>query len=113
MQLFGIVAPHEPTAPPPLETPAMILCRRQFLRLAGAAAAAPFAPHVARAQAWPAKTIRVIAPFSAGSTVDVVGRLLVDPLSQILGQTMVLENRVGAGGMTGATMVARADPDGY
>jgi tripartite-type tricarboxylate transporter receptor subunit TctC len=91
----------------------MILCRRQFLRLAGAAAAAPFAPNVARAQAWPAKTIRVIAPFSAGSTVDVVGRLLLDPLSQILGQTMVLENRVGAGGMTGATMVARADPDGY
>jgi tripartite-type tricarboxylate transporter receptor subunit TctC len=88
--------------------------RRQFLRLAGAAAALPFAPNVARAQAWPAaKTIRVIAPFSAGSTVDVVGRLLTEPLSQQLGQTLVLENRVGAGGMTGATLVARADPDGY
>ena len=87
--------------------------RRQFLSLAGAAAAFPFAQRTARAQAWPTKTIRVIAPFSAGSTVDVVGRLLLDPLSQQLGQTMVLENRVGAGGMTGATMVARADPDGY
>ena len=55
----------------------------------------------------------MIAPFSAGSTVDVVGRVLLDPLSRQLGQTMVLENRVGAGGMTGATLVARADPDGY
>jgi len=91
----------------------MTLRRRQFLSLAGAAAAFPFAPRIARAQAWPTKTIRVIAPFSAGSTVDVVGRLVLDPLSQQLGQTMVLENRVGAGGMTGATFVARADPDGY
>jgi tripartite-type tricarboxylate transporter receptor subunit TctC len=91
----------------------MTLRRRQFLRLAGAAAALPFAPAVVRAQAWPARPIRLIAPFSAGSTVDVVGRLLTDPLSRQLGQTLVLENRVGAGGMTGATMVARADPDGY
>jgi tripartite-type tricarboxylate transporter receptor subunit TctC len=91
----------------------MNLRRRQFLRLASAAAVLPFAPNVVRAQAWPNKTIRVIAPFSAGSTVDVVGRLLLEPLSQQLGQTLVLENRVGAGGMTGATMVARADPDGY
>ena len=91
----------------------MTLHRRQFLRLAVVAAALPFAPNVVRAQAWPAKTIRVIAPFSAGSTVDVVGRLLLEPLSQQLGQTLVLENRVGAGGMTGANTVARADPDGY
>jgi tripartite-type tricarboxylate transporter receptor subunit TctC len=91
----------------------MTLRRRQFLALTGAAAAWPFALQTARAQAWPAKTIRVIAPFSAGSTVDVVGRVLLDPLSRQLGQTMVLENRVGAGGMTGATLVARADPDGY
>jgi tripartite-type tricarboxylate transporter receptor subunit TctC len=92
----------------------MTLRRRQFLRLAGAAAALPFAPYVARAQAWPAtKPIRLIAPFSAGSTIDVVARLLIEPLTQQLGQTLVLENRVGAGGMTGATMVARSDPDGY
>lgn len=91
----------------------MTLRRRQFLRLAGAAAALPFAPYIARAQAWPTKTIRLIAPFSAGSTVDVVGRLLTEALSQQLGQTVVLENRVGAGGMNGATMVARSDPDGY
>ena len=75
--------------------------------------ALPFVPRLARAQAWPTRTIRVIAPFSAGSTVDVVGRLVLDPLSQQLGQTMVLENRGGAGGMTGATAVARAEPDGH
>ena len=91
----------------------MTLRRRQFLRLAGATAALPFAPYVARAQAWPNKTIRLVAPFSAGSTVDVVGRLLTEPLSQQLGQTVILENRVGAGGMTAATLVARADPDGH
>jgi tripartite-type tricarboxylate transporter receptor subunit TctC len=91
----------------------MPLSRRHILRLVGAAAAVPFAPNIARAQAWPARPIRLIAPFSAGSTVDVVGRLLLEPLQQQLGQTLVLENRVGAGGMTGATMVARSDPDGY
>ncbi len=91
----------------------MTFRRRQFLRLLGAAAAAPFAPSFARAQAWPARTIRLVAPFSAGSTVDVVARLLIEPLSQQLGQTLVLENRVGAGGMTGANVVARAEPDGY
>jgi tripartite-type tricarboxylate transporter receptor subunit TctC len=96
-----------------LEPHTMKLRRRQFLRLAGAASVLPFAPHVVRAQAWPARTIRVIAPFSAGSTIDVVARLLLEPLSQQLGQTLVLENRVGAGGMTGATVVARADPDGH
>jgi tripartite-type tricarboxylate transporter receptor subunit TctC len=87
--------------------------RRHFLRLAGASVALPFLVRGARAQAWPARTIRVIAPFSAGSTVDVVARIVLDPLSQQLGQTMVLENRVGAGGMTGTASVARAEPDGH
>jgi tripartite-type tricarboxylate transporter receptor subunit TctC len=91
----------------------MSVSRRHVLRLAGAAAAVPFAPYIARAQAWPARPIHLIAPFSAGSTVDVVGRLLLEPLQHQLGQTLVLENRVGAGGMTGSAMVARSDPDGY
>jgi tripartite-type tricarboxylate transporter receptor subunit TctC len=88
----------------------MTLGRRQILRLVGAAATLPFAPQVARTQAWPAaKTIRLIVPFSAGSTVDVVGRLLIAPLSQQLGQTVILQNWEGGG----ASMVASADPDGY
>ena len=91
----------------------MTLRRRQFLRLAGAAAAWPFAPYVARAQAWPARTIRVIAPFSAGSTVDVVGPAPARTAVAAARPDHGLENRVGAGGMTGANVVARADPDGY
>ena len=91
----------------------MTLPRRRFLHLAGAAAALPFAPRIAHAQAWPARQIRVVIPFSAGSTVDVVARIVFDPLGQQLGQTMVVDNRVGAGGMTGSAAVARAEPDGY
>ena len=55
----------------------------------------------------------MIIPFTAGSTIDVVARIVFDPLSQQLGQSMIVENRAGAGGMTGAAAVARADPDGY
>src|SRR5262245_30601480 len=87
----------------------MTVGRRQILRLVGAAATLSFAPQVARTQAWPAaKTIRLIVPFSAASTADVFGRLLIVPLSQQLGETVILQNSVSGG----ATMVARADPDG-
>ncbi|MBV9347051.1 MAG: tripartite tricarboxylate transporter substrate binding protein [Pseudolabrys sp.] len=88
--------------------------RRHVLTLAAAALAAPAIPKFARAQAWPSRgPIRVIIPFSAGSTVDVIGRIVLDPLSQRLGQTMVIENRGGAGGSIGSAAVAKADPDGY
>ena len=91
----------------------MTIPRRQFLQLAGAAAAFPFVSRGAWAQAWPNRAIRVIVPFSAGSTIDVVSRVVFEPLSQQLGQSLVMENRVGAGGMTGSAAVARAEPDGY
>ncbi|MBV8792903.1 MAG: tripartite tricarboxylate transporter substrate binding protein, partial [Pseudolabrys sp.] len=84
--------------------------RRTFLQLAAAAVAMP---SIARAQAWPAKPIRVVIPFSAGSTVDVIGRIVLDPLAQRLGQSIVVENRGGAGGSIGSAAVAKADPDGY
>jgi len=90
-----------------------MLTRRQNLKLLGAALAAPALPHVARAQAWPSKQIRAIIPFTAGSTVDIVSRIVFEPLSQQLGQSIVVENRGGAGGTIGAGMVARAEPDGY
>lgn len=57
--------------------------------------------------------IRAIIPFNAGSSVDIIGRTVADPLSQLLGQTIVIENRGGAGGTIGTLQVARAEPDGY
>ncbi len=68
----------------------------------GAALAAPALPRLARAQAWPSKQIRAIVPFTAGSTVDIVSRIVFEPLSQQLGQSIIVENRGGAGGTIGA-----------
>ncbi|MEI8275735.1 MAG: tripartite tricarboxylate transporter substrate binding protein [Hyphomicrobiales bacterium] len=88
--------------------------RRRFLTLAGASLAAPALPRLAFADAWPKdKTIRAIVPFSAGSTVDIIGRIVLDPMARQIGQTMVVENRGGAGGTIGSAAVAKADPDGY
>ncbi len=87
--------------------------RRTFLHLAAAALATPALPRLAGAQAWPTKPIRAVIPFTAGSTIDIVGRIVLDPLSQQLGQPIVVENRGGAGGSIGAGQVAKADPDGY
>jgi tripartite-type tricarboxylate transporter receptor subunit TctC len=67
----------------------------------------------ASAQSWPSKPIRVIIPFGAGSATDIIPRIVFEPLSAQLGQAMVVENRVGAGGTLGVAAVAKADPDGY
>jgi tripartite-type tricarboxylate transporter receptor subunit TctC len=87
--------------------------RRRFLHSAAAALALPALPRMAAAQAWPTKPIRAIIPFTAGSTVDIVGRIVLEPLASQLGQTIVVENRGGAGGTIGSAAVARAEPDGY
>ena len=89
--------------------------RRHFLKLSAGALAAPALPRPCIAQAaWPAaKPIRAIVPFSAGSTIDIIGRIVLEPLSRQLGQTIVVENRGGAGGSLGSAAVAKADPDGY
>ena len=88
--------------------------RRRFLSLTAAAMAAPALPRFASAQGWPAgKPIRAIVPFSAGSTIDILGRIVLDPLGRQLNQTFVVENRGGAGGSIGSAQVAKADPDGY
>ena len=65
------------------------------------------------AQAWPTKPIRVVVPFSAGSGTDIVARTVMEQVAQQLGQPIVVENRVGAGGTIGIGSVAKADPDGY
>jgi tripartite-type tricarboxylate transporter receptor subunit TctC len=65
------------------------------------------------AQNWPLKPIHAIVPFTPGSATDIVARAVFEPLSRELGQSVIVENRPGAGGMIGAGMVAKADPDGY
>ena len=65
------------------------------------------------AQAWPAKPIRVVVPFTPGSSTDIMARTVSEKLSTQLGQPVVLENRPGAGGTIGMGIVAKADPDGY
>ena len=67
----------------------------------------------ARAETWPAKPLRAIVPVGAGSTTDIIPRIVFEQLSSQLGQSIVVENRVGAGGTTGSAVVAKADPDGY
>jgi tripartite-type tricarboxylate transporter receptor subunit TctC len=67
----------------------------------------------ARAENWPSRLINATIPFGAGSAADVVPRLVFDRLAAELGQPIVIENRVGAGGTLGTAAVAKADPDGY
>ena len=87
--------------------------RRQILNFAGTALMASALPRPAAAQPWPTRPIRAMIPFTAGSTIDIVGRIVLDPLSGRLGQTIVVENRGGAGGTIGSAAVAKAEPDGY
>jgi tripartite-type tricarboxylate transporter receptor subunit TctC len=67
----------------------------------------------AHAQTWPTKPLRAIVPVGAGSTTDIIPRIVFEQLSAQLGQTIVVENRTGAGGTIGTGFVAKADPDGY
>jgi tripartite-type tricarboxylate transporter receptor subunit TctC len=81
--------------------------------LGAALALAGFA-HSAFAQpAWPARTVRLVAPFPPGNSSDVIARAIADKLAQRLGQPVIVENRAGASGVIGTEAVARAAPDGY
>jgi tripartite-type tricarboxylate transporter receptor subunit TctC len=72
-----------------------------------------FATATAQAENWPSRLIRATIPFGAGSAADVVPRLVFDRLSAEIGQSIVIENKPGAGGTLGTAMVVKADPDGY
>lgn len=88
--------------------------RRLLLSVIGAAAALGAAPAVfaQSAQAWPSQPIKMVVGFPAGSSPDLMARTLAEPLSQVLGQPVVVDNRPGAGGNIGAAQVARAT-DGH
>jgi tripartite-type tricarboxylate transporter receptor subunit TctC len=79
--------------------------------MAGAAVIAGTA--AATAADWPSRPMLAISPFAAGSANDLVARIVLDQVGQVLGQPFVLENRPGGGGIVGAASVVRADPDGY
>ena len=75
--------------------------------------ALPITADRAVAQSWPSRTITAVVPFGPGTSIEAVGRPMLEQLSRLLGQPIVIENRPGAGGVTGAAAVARAEPDGH
>jgi Tripartite tricarboxylate transporter family receptor len=85
----------------------MKLPRRQFLHLAAGAAALPTVPRFARAQAYPARPVRVVVGYPPGTTPDILARLMSQWLSERLGQPFVIENRPGASSNIATESVAR------
>jgi tripartite-type tricarboxylate transporter receptor subunit TctC len=90
----------------------MKLPRRRFLQLT-AVAALPGVSHMARAQAYPSRPVRLIVPFGSAGATDITARLVGQWLSERLGQQFIIENRPGAGGNIGTEAVVRAAPDGH
>jgi tripartite-type tricarboxylate transporter receptor subunit TctC len=90
----------------------MKLPRRNFLHLAAGAAALPAVSRVARAQAYPARPVRLVVFFPPGGVGDILARMMGQWLSERLGQPFIIENRPGAGGNIGTEAVVRSSPDG-
>ena len=83
------------------------------LRRVVAGAALAFLSFAAVAQSYPARPIRLMVPYAAGGVSDILGRVLAQKMSELLGQPMIVENRGGAGGTLGTGLIAEAGPDGY
>src|SRR5262245_36565124 len=90
-----------------------VMRRREVLALGGLAAAAALRPNRAAAQAYPAGTVTIVSPFTPGGTTDILARMIADRLAPVLGRPVIVDNRPGAGGAIGSTVVARAAPDGH
>jgi tripartite-type tricarboxylate transporter receptor subunit TctC len=91
-----------------------MLNRRRFISLAATAVAAPsILPFRALGANWPVKSVRVVVPFAPGGSTDITARLVSNRLQEVWGQSVVVENKPGAGGNIAADMVAHSDPDGY
>jgi len=91
----------------------MTLPRRQFLQLAAGTAALPAVSHIAGAQAYPNRPVRLIVNLAPGGGLDFMSRIIGEYLSRALGQQIIIENKPGAGGMLGVETVAKSPPDGY
>src|ERR1700733_6367315 len=91
----------------------MTMPRRKFLHLSASAVALPAIARTARAATYPSPPVRILVGFAAGSTTDILGRLIGQWLSQRLGQQFVIENRPGAGGNVAAEEMIKSTPDGY
>lgn len=87
--------------------------RRQFIESGAAAAGAIGLPALAQDGKYPHKPITLVVPFPAGGSVDTAGRAIGERLSKVLNQTVIIDNKSGAGGAIGSTFVAKAKPDGY
>src|SRR4030095_12676911 len=89
--------------------------RRRALVLAAGTLAPPMTPAGAppAADDWPNKPVRYIVVFPAGGPTDTLSRIVCRELSEMTGQTFIIENRAGSGGNVGAEMIARSAPDGY
>ena len=87
--------------------------RRQFLGAASAIASTVALPSYSQEAKYPNRTITLVVPFPAGGSVDTAGRAIGERLSKVLGQTVIIDNKGGAGGAIGSSFVAKAKPDGY
>ena len=87
--------------------------RRAVLTGAAALGALSLTPRRARAEQWPTRPVKLVVPFAAGGTTDILARVVASKISEEFGQQFIVENKAGAGGNIAADFVAKSEPDGY